>query len=70
MVDAFGSNPVLAGATMRYGQKIFGQVVDENVGKFTSGIGSQIKLYFTVDTHYVISKLALLLFPYAHKVNL
>lgn len=69
-MDAFGNNPVLAGATVRYGQKILGQVVDENVGKYTSGISSQLKLYFAVDTHYVISKLALLLFPFAHKVNL
>lgn len=69
-MDAFGSNPILAGATVRYGQKMLGQVVDENVGKYASGISSQIKLYFAVDTHYVISKLALLLFPFIHKVSL
>ncbi|CAH1731616.1 protein YIF1B [Aphis gossypii] len=66
LVDAFGSNPLLAGATVRYGQKILGQVVDENVGKYTSGISSEIKRYFAVDTRYVITKLGLLLFPFAH----
>lgn len=69
IVDAFGSNPLLAGATVRYGQKILGQVVDENVGKYTSGISAQIKRYFAVDTRYVISKLGLLLFPFAHTVS-
>ncbi|VVC34589.1 Yif1 family [Cinara cedri] len=67
LVNAFGSNPILAGATVQYGQKMLGHVVDENVGKYTSGISSQIKLYFAVDTHYVISKLVLLLFPFTHK---
>jgi len=66
LVDAFGSNPLLAGATVRYGQKMLGQVVDENVGKYTSGMASQIKCYFAVDTRYVISKLGLLLFPFIH----
>lgn len=70
IVDAFGNNPILAGATVRYGQKILGQVVDEKVGKYTSGIGAQIKRYFAVDTRYVISKLGLLLFPFAHTVSL
>lgn len=70
LVDAFGSNPLLAGATVRYGQKILGQVVDENVGKYTSGISSEIKRYFAVDTRYVINKLGLLLFPFVHTVNL
>ncbi|XP_050526558.1 protein YIF1A isoform X2 [Daktulosphaira vitifoliae] len=65
IVDAFGNNPLLAGATVRYGQKIIGQVVDENVGKYTSGISAEIKRYFAVDTRYVISKLVLLLFPFA-----
>jgi len=69
LVDAFGSNPLLAGATVRYGQKILGQVVDENVGKYTSGISSEIKRYFAVDTRYVISKLGLLLFPFIHTVS-
>lgn len=67
IVDAFGSNPLLAGATVRYGQKILGQVVDENVSKYTSGISGQIKRYFAVDTRYVINKIGLLLFPFAHK---
>lgn len=70
IVDAFGANPLLAGATVRYGQKILGQVVDENVGKYTSGISAQIKCYFAVDTRYVISKLGLLLFPFAHTVSI
>lgn len=69
LVDAFGSNPLLAGATVRYGQKILGQVVDENVSKYTSGISGQIKQYFAVDTRYVINKIGLLLFPFAHKVS-
>jgi len=69
LVDAFGSNPLLAGVTVRYGQKILGQVVDENVGKYTSGISSEIKRYFAVDTRYVISKLGLLLFPFVHTVS-
>ncbi|XP_050440129.1 protein YIF1A-like [Adelges cooleyi] len=64
-VDAFGGNPLLAGATVKYGQKILGQVVDDQVGKYTSGFGAQIKRYFAVDTRYVISKLTLLIFPFA-----
>lgn len=69
LVDAFGSNPILAGATVRYGQKILGQVVDDNVGKYTSGISAQIKRYFAVDTRYVISKLGILVFPFVHAVS-
>lgn len=69
IVDAFGSNPLLAGATVRYGQKMLGQVVDDNVGKYTSGIGAQIKCYFAVNTQYVINKIGLLLFPFAHSVS-
>lgn len=68
-VDAFGSNPSVAGATVQYGKKILGQVVDENVGKYTTGVSAQIKSYFAVDTRYVISKLGLLLFPFAHTVS-
>lgn len=69
LVDAFGSNPLLAGATVRYGQKILGEVVDENIGKYTTGIAAQIKLYFSVDTRCVFKKLGLLLFPFAHTVS-
>lgn len=69
LADAFGSNPLLSGVTVRYGQKILGQVVDENVGKYTSGISAQIKQYFAVDTRYVIGKLGVLLFPFAHTVS-
>lgn len=68
LADALGS-PLIAGATMHYGQKILGQVVDENVGKYTSGIVGQIKRYFAVDTRYVFNKIVLLLFPFAHKVS-
>lgn len=68
LANALG-NPLIAGATMQYGQKILGQVVDENVSKYTNGIVDQIKRYFAVDTRYVINKLVLLLFPFAHKVS-
>lgn len=69
IVDALGNNTLLAGATVRYGQKILGQVVDENVNKYTNGISLQIKRYFAVDTRYVISKIGILLFPFAHTVS-
>lgn len=69
LVDAFGNNTLLAGATMHYGQKMLGKVVDEKVGKYTTGISAQIKRYFAVDTRYVINKLGLLLFPFAHTVS-
>lgn len=70
IVDAFGNSPLIAGATVRYGQKLLDEVVDRNVGKYTSGINLQIKRYFAVDTRYVINKLGLLLFPFAHTVSL
>lgn len=69
LVDAFGSSPLIAGATVQYGQKLLNEVVDRNVGKYTSGISAQIKRYFAVDTRYVINKLGLLLFPFAHTVS-
>jgi len=69
LVDAFGNNPLLAGATVRYGQKILGEVVDDKIGKYTTGVGSQIKCYFAVDTRYVIKKILLLLFPFVHAVS-
>lgn len=69
VINALGSNPLLAGATVQYGQKILGQVVDENVNKYTNGISLKIKRYFAVDTHYVIVKIGILLFPFAHTVS-
>lgn len=37
--------------------------------KGRSLVGQKLKYYFAVDTAYVAKKLALLFFPYSHKVS-
>lgn len=60
-------DPMVANMAMQYGQSIASQgreYVDKKLEKYIST--SQIKYYFAVDTHYVMKKLQLLLFPYTH----
>lgn len=63
-------NPAVANMAMQYGQSLMGQgkeVLDRELNKYVST--SRIKYYFSVDTAYVAKKLALVLFPFTHRVN-
>ncbi|XP_045136335.1 protein YIF1B-like isoform X5 [Portunus trituberculatus] len=60
-------DPMVANMAMQYGQSLASQgreYMDKKIEKYVST--SQIKYYFAVDTHYVMKKLQLLLFPYTH----
>lgn len=60
------SNPMVTQAAVNYGQGLvdIGQsYIDRSVGRFAPGL----KLYFAVDTNYVLHKLWILLLPYSHK---
>jgi hypothetical protein len=55
---------------MQYGQSLVGQgkeALDRELNKYVAT--SRIKYYFSVDTAYVAKKLALLLFPFTHRVS-
>lgn len=58
----------MASMAMQYGQTIAGQgkqIMEEKLEKYMSL--SKMKYYFAVDTNYVMKKLSLLFFPFAHK---
>ena len=66
----FLQNPVMTNMAMQYGQSLVGQgkeALDRELNKYVST--SRIKYYFSVDTAYVAKKLALLLFPFTHRVS-
>jgi len=70
MPTQFLQNPVMANMAMQYGQSLVGQgkeALDRELNKYVST--SRIKYYFSVDTAYVAKKLALLLFPFTHRVS-
>jgi len=60
-------DPMVANMAVQYGQNLMGQgreIIDQKLEKYVSV--SQIKYYFAVDTRYVMKKLQLLFFPFAH----
>ncbi|XP_067831847.1 protein YIF1A-like [Heptranchias perlo] len=66
-INNFLSEPV-ANVAMAYGTTIATQgkdIVDRELNRFVSV--NKLKYFFTVDTRYVIKKLALLVFPYTHQ---
>jgi hypothetical protein len=70
MPTQFLQNPVMANMAMQYGQSLVGQgkeALDRELNKYVST--SRIKYYFSVDTAYVAKKLALLFFPFTHRVS-
>jgi hypothetical protein len=70
MPAQFLQNPVMANMAMQYGQSLVGQgkeALDRELNKYVAT--SRIKYYFSVDTAYVAKKLALLLFPFTHRVS-
>ena len=61
---------MVANMAMQYGSNLVGQgreMIDQKLEKYVSV--SQIKYYFAVDTRYVMKKLQLLFFPFAHSVS-
>ncbi|ESO05181.1 hypothetical protein HELRODRAFT_111184 [Helobdella robusta] len=61
-------NDPMANMAMQYGQTLAGQGTDllnKNIEKYVSK--SNLKFYFSVDTSYVVKKIGLLIFPFAHK---
>ncbi|KAA0189591.1 hypothetical protein HAZT_HAZT006983 [Hyalella azteca] len=63
----FIKDPFIANAAMQYGQNLVGQgqqFIDQNLEKYMSV--SKVKYYFAVDTRYVMKKIQLIFFPFAH----
>ncbi|KAL1513055.1 hypothetical protein ABEB36_002534 [Hypothenemus hampei] len=59
--------PVVQDMAMQYGQQLAGAgktILKQEVEKYVSV--STLKYYFAVDTRYVLTKLALLFFPFTH----
>ncbi|XP_050300216.1 protein YIF1B [Anthonomus grandis grandis] len=59
--------PVVQDMAMQYGQQLAGAgktIIKQEMEKYVPV--SKLKFYFAVDTRYVISKLALLFFPFTH----
>nr|CAG4643406.1 EOG090X0ATU [Ilyocryptus agilis] len=68
MPTQFLQNPAVANMALQYGQTVLGQTkdrIDQELNKYVSA--SRVKYYFSVDTVYVMKKLALVLFPFTHK---
>jgi hypothetical protein len=66
----FIKDPFIANAAMQYGQNLVGQgqqFIDQNLEKYMSV--SKVKYYFAVDTRYVMKKIQLIFFPFAHSVS-
>ncbi|KAL5463906.1 hypothetical protein EMCRGX_G032855 [Ephydatia muelleri] len=62
------NNPMVTEAAVHYGHQLASQgqaMVDQKIGRFVAMTG--LKMYFAVDTQYVLKKLMLLLFPYTHQ---
>jgi hypothetical protein len=60
------SNPMVTEAAIQYGQGLvsMGQsYLDSTVNKYAPGL----KVYFAVDTSYVLNKIRIILFPYTHR---
>lgn len=66
----FGSQilaqPVVADMALQYGNSLVGSGT-QSFKKYVPV--TALKYYFAVDTDYVVSKIALLFFPFTHKVN-
>jgi len=63
----FIQDPLIANAAMQYGQNLMGQgqtFVKAEIDKYMSV--SKLKYYFAVDTQYVLKKMRLIFFPFAH----
>lgn len=61
------SDPLVANVAMQYGSALVGtgrQIVDKEFEKYVPV--TRLKYYFAVDTSYVMRKLKLLFFPFAH----
>lgn len=64
----FIADPMMANMAMSYGQQFANtgkDMIDKKIDHFLSV--SRLKYYFAVDTQYVVKKLGLLLFPFAHQ---
>lgn len=68
MGNNFGMNPMMQDMAFQYGQKLADQgkeLVNKEFEKYVSV--TKLKYYFAVDNRYVMNKLRLLFFPFAHK---
>ena len=51
------------------GSHVFNQYAQDLTHQSKSWVERKLKYYFAVDTPYVLKKLALLFFPFSHKVG-